>query len=339
MVHHKSLQAGIIAVILLVSACVPAKRFQELEEQYQKEQLKTEILEAKNEELDVKVTELESKIDRLEERIVKLVNDTIQNYRALQAAKTKIRSLEQQNDNLMQAQQQLLQGNAEETKRLLKQLQVTQEDLQVREDNLREMETTLNEKQQMLARLENELEARNERLMELEQVLYQKDSLVNALKDKVSDALIGFRNEGLSVQMKNGKVYVSLEEKLLFQSGSTQVDPKGVSALKRLAEVLENNPDINILIEGHTDDVPYIPNEAIKDNWDLSVKRATAVVRILLENSGIDPSRLTAAGRSQYVPLVEGKSDEARRKNRRTEIILTPDLSELYEIIGGEGGQ
>ena len=137
----------------------------------------------------------------------------------------------------------------------------------------------------------------------------------------------------LAVEMKNGKVYVSLEEQLLFKSGSTVVDPKGVSAIKKLAEVLAVNPDINIMVEGHTDDVPYISSTSIQDNWDLSVKRATAIVRILMENSRIEGSRIIASGRSKYQPVIDSKAPDARKKNRRTEIILTPKLDELFQIL------
>jgi chemotaxis protein MotB len=134
--------------------------------------------------------------------------------------------------------------------------------------------------------------------------------------------------------MKNGKVYVSLDEKLLFKSASWDIDANGKNALKNLSGVLEKNPDIQILIEGHTDNVPYNSGGGqIKDNWDLSVKRATTVVRVLLEGSKIDAKRLTASGRSQYLPVDDGNTVDARQKNRRTEIILTPDLSELYRLI------
>jgi len=138
---------------------------------------------------------------------------------------------------------------------------------------------------------------------------------------------------GLAVEMKNGKVYVSLDEQLLFKSGSTNVDPKGVSAIKKLAEVLAVNPDINIMVEGHTDDVPYISSSTVKDNWDLSVKRATAIVRILMSNTKIDGNRIIAAGRSKYHPVINSKAPDARKKNRRTEIILTPKLDELFKIL------
>ncbi len=154
------------------------------------------------------------------------------------------------------------------------------------------------------------------------------------ITQKVSDALLGFENQGLTVTQKNGKVYVSLDEKLLFKSGSTVVDPKGVSALKNLAGVLEQNPDINVMIEGHTDDVPVISGSTYKDNWDLSALRATSIVRILLEGSSINPQRLTTAGRSQYLPVEIAKTAEARQKNRRTEIILSPKLDELYKLVG-----
>jgi chemotaxis protein MotB len=126
---------------------------------------------------------------------------------------------------------------------------------------------------------------------------------------------------------------VSLDEKLLFKSGSTVVDPNGVKALKQLAVVLASNPDINISIEGHTDDVPFKKGASIKDNWDLSVLRATSIVRIILDGSGIEPTRLTVAGRGEFLPVDTAKTPEARRKNRRTEIILSPDLSEVFKIL------
>jgi chemotaxis protein MotB len=128
-------------------------------------------------------------------------------------------------------------------------------------------------------------------------------------------------------------VYVSLEEKLLFKSGSTVVDPNGVRALEQLAVVLGNNPDIKIMIEGHTDDVPFRKGSSIKDNWDLSVLRATSIVRILMSNSNIKPTNITVAGRGEYLPVDPAKTPEARRKNRRTEIILSPDLSEIFKIL------
>jgi chemotaxis protein MotB len=227
---------------------------------------------------------------------------------------------------LENTQKTMIDGNVKETRQLLQELQTAQADLAKKQTELVNLENELNAK-----RLE--LEKRNARLIELESMIQRKDSVVRVLKEKVSDALLGFEGQGLQVTQKNGKVYVSLDEQLLFKTGSTDVDPKGKTALKKLAVVLEQNPDINIMIEGHTDDVPFVAGSAIKDNWDLSVMRATSVTRILLEGSRIDPKRITASGRGEFLPVEKGKTPEARQKNRRTEIILTPKLDELYDIL------
>ncbi len=145
--------------------------------------------------------------------------------------------------------------------------------------------------------------------------------------------MFGFEGKGLTITQKNGKVYVSMEENLLFASGSTIVEDKGIEALKKVAKVLEQNSEINILIEGHTDDVPMAGKGDIKDNWDLSVMRATSIVKIITKNSSVDPRRLTAAGRGEYFPVDPAKTTEARKKNRRTEIILTPKLDELFKVL------
>ena len=161
----------------------------------------------------------------------------------------------------------------------------------------------------------------------------KRDRVLDDLRTKVADALMGFEGQGLTVTRKDGKVYVSLDEKLLFQSGSTVVDPNGVKALQQLAVVLGNNPDINIMIEGHTDDVPFRKGSSIKDNWDLSVLRATSIVRILMNNPKIIPTNITVAGRGEYLPVDPAGTTEARRKNRRTEIILSPDFTEIFRIL------
>jgi chemotaxis protein MotB len=241
--------------------------------------------------------------------------------------------LKQQYHDLQVSKENLTKGNAKETTKLLSQLQTTQEDLQKREDQLRKAEWALDEKKKNLDLLTLELDAKNKRVKEMERILNKKDSVVNALKAKVSDALLGFENNGLTVKVRNGKVYVSMDDKLLFKSGSYEVNQGGANAVKKLAKVLEQNKDINVLIEGHTDNVPYHVEGALKDNWDLSVKRATTVVRLLLDGSNIDAKRLTAAGRSEFVPIDKGKTVEARQKNRRTEIILTPKLDELFKIL------
>ncbi|SFF88039.1 OmpA/MotB family protein [Pontibacter chinhatensis] len=192
---------------------------------------------------------------------------------------------------------------------------------------------TLNMSKSQVERLNADLKAREARLAELQRILDEKDAAVANLRNRVSNALLGFNDKDLTVEVRNGKVYVSLAEQLLFNSGSTKVDPKGVDALRKLAAVLKEQQDVNVVVEGHTDDVPIARGTVgMQDNWDLSVLRATEITRILA-NAGVDPTRVTPSGRSKYVPLDEAKTKEARQKNRRTEIILTPKLDELFQIL------
>lgn len=175
---------------------------------------------------------------------------------------------------------------------------------------------------------------------ELRALLKERTQALAEVRSLLGEALQDFDSEGLSVSERGGMVYVSVDEKLLFELGKAEVSPEGERAVQKVAEVLARNPNIRIMVEGHTDNLPYRSKEGdqIVDNWDLSVHRATAVVRILLRNKGIDPKRVTAAGRSQYVPLAAGNDREARARNRRTEIVLTPDMDCLMELLG-EAGQ
>jgi chemotaxis protein MotB len=178
-----------------------------------------------------------------------------------------------------------------------------------------------------------DLQKREARLKEVEDILKKRDEATNALKNKLQQALLGFQANGLTVDIRNGKVYVSLTDKLLFPSGSIVIDDKGKQALKQLAEVMNKEPDINMAVEGHTDDKKVKNLGQIKDNWDLSVLRATSVTRYLTEVEMVDPHRLTATGKGQFQPIDPTDSDEARTKNRRIEIVLTPKLDELYNLI------
>ncbi len=188
-------------------------------------------------------------------------------------------------------------------------------------------------KEQQLNEQAKQLNVQAERLSELQGILNKKDEQLNALKEKVTEALTGFEDKGLSINTKNGKVYVSVDEKLLFPSGSWTVNPQGREALYEIANVMAKDASIHVMVEGHTDDVPLKGKGDVKDNWDLSAKRATSIVKIILENKGINPANIMAAGRGEYVPLVSNDTPENRAKNRRTEIILTPDLDELFKIL------
>jgi chemotaxis protein MotB len=176
------------------------------------------------------------------------------------------------------------------------------------------------------------LSERSERIEQLEQLIANKEAAMKQLKDAVSNALANFEGNGLTVERKNGKVYVSMENKLLFSSGSWSVGAQGRKAVAQLAKVLNKNKDIEVLIEGHTDNVPYQSNGAIKDNWDLSTKRATAIVRILT-NNGVQPNRVTAAGRGAFFPVASNATKEGRAKNRRIEIILAPNLDKINALL------
>ena len=324
----------LVILILAGNACVSTKQFNDLKEKQQQLQEERDLLKMDNEGLSVKNNELTYQVEMLKKAIDTLRKDSANIAENLKDLQYKYAQLSRDYKTLKISQDELVRGNVKETRRLLEELQRTQTALQEKEDNLRKFERSLTTQKAELEKLRYEMEQRNRKLHEMEQIVHSKDSVLTALKKKVSDALLGFQDEGLTVTRRNGKIYVSMEEKLLFKTGSWQVDPRGQEALKKLARVLEKNPDINVTIEGHTDNVPYISHGGqIQDNWDLSVKRATSVVRILLKDSNIDPKRLTAAGRGEYLPVDPSNTPEARRKNRRTEIILTPNLDELYDII------
>ncbi len=332
-IHTKSLIS--FALICLFSlSCVSTKQYKDLQETSKKYLDERDLLKAENQKLSVNNTEMKFQLAELENSVAALQEEMDAKKKELSQLQKDYNLLKRRYFDLQTAQEELIKGNVKETRRLLNELQTTQEELMAKEDELRQLEQTLNTKKINLDEMQFELAERNARLIELENILNRKDSVVHALKEKVSSALLGFENDGLTVALKNGKVYVSLEEQLLFRTGSYEVDQKGVNALKKLARVLEVNPDINIMIEGHTDDVPYITSGGpIKDNWDLSVKRATAIVRILLDGSTINPKRLIAAGRGEFMPVDAAKTPGARQKNRRTEIILTPKLDELFRIL------
>lgn len=329
-----------VGLTSMIFSCVPASKFEQVKDKKERCETDRDELKAENEELTTANKELLAQKDRLKEENSALSRDTTIKggaYRTLTVQYDKINELY---NTLLENSDRLRQGADAEAQKTLALLQETRTQLQRKEDELRELEANLNKERANLEALSTQLELKeaeinrkNAQVAELQSVLNRKDSVVNALRNKVSAALLGFEGDGLTVTKKNGKVYVSLEEQLLFQSGKWVVDSKGQEALGKLATLLVQNPDINVMIEGHTDDVPYNGSTGIKDNWDLSVKRATSIVKILLENKDLDPTRLIASGRGEHLPIDPAKTTEARRKNRRTEIILTPKLDELFEIL------
>lgn len=320
--------------VLAVSSCVPGTKYKSMQDTAKMYMNERDELKTENILLAMERKELEARVQKLEEETKSMTGELTALRSERDRLKEEYNILQGKVNDLEKAREDLIKGNVTETRRLLSELQAAQENLQKKEDLLRQLEANLDMKKASLDELSYELEKRNARMAELEKILETQKRIVQQLKNKVSEALLGFENMGLSVTIRDGKVYVSLEEKLLFKTASWEIDANGRNALRKLAAVLEKNPDIQITIEGHTDNVPYNPSGGqLRDNWDLSVKRATTVVRVLLESAKIDPKRLTAAGRSQYLPVDPRNTPEARQKNRRTEIILTPDLSELYNLI------
>ena len=287
-----------IVILLSLNSCVSNRVFNDLESRYA--QLKDNFnRQTKSiEKLNTEIKNLTKKIITFEE------------------------TLEKTEDSLNQKQQKLEQ--MESSLDLLKQNSETELKERILENEV------LMEK---IAVRENELADRMARVDELEGLITRQQEAMRNLKEKLSDALLNFEDKGLTVEARDGKVYVSMENKLLFRSGSWTVGAEGRLAIEELGNVLSENPDIAILIEGHTDNVPYSGKGPLKGNWDLSTKRATAIVNQLLENPDILPQNLTAAGRGEYLPIAPNSTRQGRAANRRIEVVLSPKLDEIKQII------
>jgi chemotaxis protein MotB len=329
----------IVALVLLMivsffTACVPARKLEEIEAKRKTAEEELSRLKKSSAETDEKYASATKELEENKKRISGLVKDTSIIGTNLRNLTNKYDKLNQVNEQLLDKYNRLLDGSKDEQGKLSTALQNTQDQLFKRQDELAKASAELDLKKKDLERLSDELKKREAKVLELESALKQKDEASAALKKKLSDALYNFENKGLTITQKDGKVYVSMDESLLFASGKTAVEPKGIEALKNVAKVLEQNTDINIMIEGHTDDVPMKGQGDIKDNWDLSVIRATSVTKILLSNGKIDAKRIIASGRGEFFPLDQTKTADARKKNRRTEIILSPKLDELIKVLG-----
>lgn len=323
-------------------SCVPAKQYNLLKDNSQKCEEERSRFSRENDSLKIQVRELSSKKGVLEREKSALISDSTKRHISFATLTDDYAKLHDRYNDLNLAHEAILKGTQSETRKLLAEIQRSQNLLQQREDSLHKLEDILNARgrtismaQGKLDSLTQSLQDQNAKLIDLQRMLARQDSLSNALRQKVKNALVGFEGKGLTITQKNGLVYVSMEDKLLFKSGSFEIDARGAEAIRELGKVLAQNGDINIMIEGHTDDVPYNGKGELKDNWDLSVKRSTTVVRLLSENKGIDPIRITAAGRGEFLPLDNTKTSisHARQRNRRTEIVLTPNLQELMQII------
>lgn len=318
------------------SSCVPARKLEDSQRSNMRLQDSVNTYRNNFNELSAKVNAMNKRIDGMERDNKALKKDTTEygiRYRNIDRMNQRLNELY---EKVIAQNKALLENTSSEKQKLMAELNAKEKELNDKEMELSAKENELKDTENRINALNESLQQREARVKELEKAMNAKDSVVNALREKVNEALLGFSDNDLSVEIRNGKVYVSLAEKLLFKSGSSMVDPKGKDALSKLAGVLNKSKDIDIIIEGHTDNVPLRPSDRMKDNWDLSVLRATSIVRILTGN-GVDPARISASGRSEFHPVDTNETLEGRAKNRRTEIILSPKLDELFNLLEDQG--
>jgi chemotaxis protein MotB len=294
--------------IMAFASCVPKKKFTELTGKKQAADIEIAALKSANEKLEAEKKECDTQLVTANKDIQKLVGDTAKLGRKSREMSDQVENLVVLNDTLTQKMNTIISASDKKNKILL--------------EELRKKEVVLNEKETVIVERETQLK-------QLQDMLAAKDSASNALKNKLTDALSAFRNKGLTVTEQDGKVYVSMEAKLLFASGSTAVDASGKKALQEIAAALADEGNVEIVVEGHTDTDKLNSSMIPRDNWELSVLRATEVVKILSEQSQVKPQILSAAGRGEFHPV--DVNDKA--KNRRIEIIIQPSMKEIYQWI------
>lgn len=300
---------------LLSSCIVSKKKYDELLAQ----KIRTE---ADLADRDEQLAKANAELKDLEEKINKLRSDTTLLGADFRTTSSRLGDLEKEYGQLNTYYKNLLSNSGK-----------LNQDLAMHRDQLLSIQENLERTRKLNDSLSMSLADRERKVQELEQVLARKDKAVMDLRNRITNALLNFKESDLTVKVKNGKVYVSLAEQLLFGSGSIEVDEKGVVALQQLARAIKDQRDINILVEGHTDNVPISrKSQYMQDNWDLSVMRATSITKILTK-AGVSPQQITSAGRGEFVPLAANDTPQNKQKNRRTEIIITPDLDELFKIL------
>lgn len=305
--------------LVLLASCVSPKVYKDLEAKYADLKQENKNLTRENYKLSKANTAAENELKQLKAAYDEAVSQRDNLQAEYNATKASLDNLKDSYEALEKNSSRAIAENSQKNRELLAQLEAKEQALEA--ENTR------------LEKLKRELQDRSSRVAELEKLIADKDAAMTALKNAISSALTDFEGKGLTVEQRDGKVYVSMENKLLFSSGSWAVGAEGRRAVEQLGSVLAENPDIAVLIEGHTDNVPYSGNGPLTSNWDLSTKRATAIVNILRENREINPENLTAAGRGEYAPIALNDTPEGRAKNRRIEVILTPKLDELSKLL------
>lgn len=322
-------ELAIISAMMLLIACVPQRKYSELKNSKENSDQENVQLQKKVDELNSTTKELSTSMETQKKQLGKLQEDTTmygKEYRRIRSMYDKVNDL---NNELLEKNEELLKMSNNKNKELLLELEKKKEALQIKEDSLYKLGKSIAEKQKALEKANKELVERERKIKELDSLLLAQKSASELLKERLEKALFNFRNKGITVREENGKVYVSMEAQLLFASGKTEVNAEGKSAIIELARIIQTEKDLNIVVEGHTDTDKINSTSIPRDNWELSVLRATEVIKIITNNSSIDPMQLSAAGRGEYHPL----DPENKNANRRIEIILEPNLKALYDII------
>lgn len=309
----------VAVAVATISSCVSPKVYKDLENKYAGLKKENRRLAKDLNDMEDMRNLLQNDLNQLVENYDAVLEERDKLQKEYDALKSSYDALNDSYDALEENSSAAIAENAKKNRELLAQLEAKEQELAA--------EST------RLEALKKELEERSNRVQELEDLIAAKDAAMTNLKDAISRALTDFEGKGLTVEQRDGKVYVSMENKLLFSSGSWAIGSEGRQAVEQLGSVLAQNPDISILIEGHTDDVPYTGNSQLSGNWDLSTKRATAIVKILRENANINAENLTAAGRGEFAPVASNETSEGRAKNRRIEVILTPKLDEITKLL------
>ncbi len=309
-------------VIFTSTSCVSSKLYKELEGKYTNLKNDYDTLNADSESVLSDKNALQNQFDQLLNEYDATVLERNQLQQDVTALQKKYDALNDSYKALEQNSSKAIADNVQKNRELLAQLDAK--------------ETALAAENNRLLKLEADMLERSQRIAELEALIASKDQAMRDLKDAISNALTAFEGKGLTVEQRDGKVYVSMENKLLFKSGSWAIGVEGRTAIEQLGTVLADNPDIAVLIEGHTDNDPFSSGGQIANNWDLSTKRATAIVQILNENEAINPESLTAAGRGEFAPIASNETTEGKAKNRRIEVVLTPKLDEISKLLNND---
>jgi chemotaxis protein MotB len=315
----KRISAALL-ILALTTSCVSKKLYNDLENKYANLKKENREISDKSEDLTKVKNKLELDQTALQEELNKTKAQRDKYLADLTAGQNNLKTLQSSYSALEKNSDDALKTNMDKNRELLAKLEAKEKALAAEQDRLNKLMTDFQERSNRVAELEGVINAQSENLKKL--------------KETLSKALNAFEGKGLTVEQKNGKVYVSMENKLLFQTGSWAVGSEGRKAVVEVGKVLGQNPEITVLIEGHTDNDKFAGAMGqIENNWDLSTKRATAIVNILGENKSINKQSLTAAGRGEYAPLASNESAEGKAKNRRIEIILTPKLDEISKML------